>query len=411
MKNRPRKFGGVLFGDYYSGGTGWPAPAPTPTPVPDPEPTPTPTPTPIETYTITLMATNGSWNRSTITEIANGTELSFDITTLVLTIGNQTARFIPNEGYIYTSITYAEQYITKDGIVRAIASIAPTPTPTGSTITLLGTNGTWDTNSITAENGTEYSFNETTLTLTVGNQTAVFTPKNGSIYYGITHSSGILDGDISIVATANPVLYTVTLSSQNGSWNKLSFVDIPYGTNYSFDSYTKTLTVGNQTAVFTPDYEDEFDNYIYNDISSSSGSITSNTTITAYAIFNPNIEEITGSVFIDNNDSDEAEIYFSKTPDKVKIWFDILGYSNTNEIDSDEYSEIDPDEYIDGIEKIISKDERDGIYTPEYTGYWEYGELAIHINLTNDNLTLSVVNSVDGNDGKTVIEIWKMRAI
>ena len=121
--------------------------------------------------------------------------------------------------------------------------------------------------------------------------------------------------------------YTLTLIGENGYWSPNSISNIPSGSSYSFSSSTKQLTVAGNTATFYLYNNGDLDNYVYSSISSSSGTITGATTITAYATLNSNITVYTDVVDVDYGMQPEGEIELDFTPTKVRVYFDLLGFN------------------------------------------------------------------------------------
>ena len=97
----------------------------------------------------------------------------------------------------------------------------------------------------------------------------------------------VVHGTTEVWAKSTSTTYTLTLSkdvNSYGSWNKSSITGIASGTTVSYtiaSNGTATLTVGSQSAIFTPSYIDEFDNYFTDYLTNASGTVTSNKTVTA----------------------------------------------------------------------------------------------------------------------------------
>lgn len=224
--------------------------------------------------------------------------------------------------------------------------------------------------------------------------------------FGTTNLTYVKFGSTTVWTKSTGTTYTVTLSKDAnayGSWNKSSITGVASGTSisYSITSDGKaTLTVGTQTAVFTPTYIDEFNNYITDYLTNASGSVTSNKTVTAYTKLNPNITVYEEIIDVDRQFQTEQEFQLDNTPNKIRVFFDILGI-NSGGIED----EID-NNYID-----IEEGHSEYVFSNDYTGSWSYGMLNVEFGLLGDTLYITVNYGLPGGDGETVIETYEIRAI
>ena len=230
---------------------------------------------------------------------------------------------------------------------------------------------------------------------------------NGQYFkQGSNDPTNVKHGSNTVWTKQTSTTYTVTLSKATGaygSWNKSSITGIASGTtvSYSIGSNGKaTLTVGTQSAVFSPTYNDEFDNYFTDYLTNASGSVTANRTVTAYTKLNPNITVYEEIIDVDRQFQTEQEFQLDNTPNKIRVFFDILGI-NSGGIED----EID-NNYID-----IEEGHSEYVFSNDYTGGWSYGMLNVEFGLLGDTLYITVNYGLPGGDGETFIETYEIRAI
>ena len=208
-------------------------------------------------------------------------------------------------------------------------------------------------------NGTAYTVSSNTITVgTYGTITATATAQSAQYSYafvkwtdssGNTLSSGtISSADLSVKAVFSRTTrnYNVTIQSNNSSYGKIGnvasvVVSIPYGTTYTTSSNVLTLNNVNYTA--TPTAQSAEYNYSFTSWSSSSGTITGVTTITAtFSRTNRSYDLTYKYVDTEGNVIKTATVastayYTSKTLPtptvsgyKYKTWHDGDGVSGTN---------------------------------------------------------------------------------
>ena len=213
--------------------------------------------------------------------------------------------------------------------------------------------------------------------------------------FGENNLTSVKYGTTEVWTKSTGTTYTVTLSATGGTWNKSSITGIASGTSISFNASTKTLTVGTQTAKFTPYYTDEVEHYNYSSITNASGNITSNRTVTATAT--PAYQEWTGQVDIDGIFVSQDSISLGSYS-KVKIFYDVLAYGNESG-DIDFYDEeltfimnLNGDEYL----SLTNFDDLG------------YGELDMYAYANNGSVSFATSRAYQGQNGITVFECWRL---
>ena len=228
---------------------------------------------------------------------------------------------------------------------------------------------------------------------------------NGQYFnQGTNNPTYVKHGSTTVWTKQTSTTYTVTLSkalSANGSWNKSSITGVANGTtiSYSIASNGKaTLTVGTQTAIFTPTYTDEFDNYVTDYLNNASGSVTANRTVTAYTKFNPNIKEWTGVVDLDYIDYTSESIYVGNYS-KVKLYCYIYEFDPSTQ---EEYDGFDDEIVIDN-----------GYANPYYDDFEQdgYGVIGLDINASSPYVNIDVAVGSEGTKGVTVFEVYMIRGV
>lgn len=227
-------------------------------------------------------------------------------------------------------------------------------------------------------------------------------PDNYNSYYNFNsrHSSG----DISFDSLVN---YTVSLNGINGNWNKSS-ITVLENVTYSFDTLSNILTFSDgQTATFTPLYLDEFNNYVYSNISSSSGTVSGNITITASAVFNPAIQIWSGSLIVPEDPSLsplDLTLDYSFTKANIKAVFFSIDFNNVIYAESNEFETI----LNSSGQTIINCD------SWYYAGF---GYVSIIISDESAGSTYKIRFTPDststqaGNSGATLLEVIEVRYI
>ena len=222
--------------------------------------------------------------------------------------------------------------------------------------------------------------------------------------FGTNNLSYVKFGSTTVWTKSTSTTYTVTLSKSSGalgSWNKSSITGVASGASisYSIGSDGKaTLTVGSQTAIFTPTYNDEFDNYFVDYLNNASGSVTANRTVTAYTTLNPNIKEWTGVVDLDHIYNTSDSMYIGNYS-KVKLYCYIYGF---NPYTQEEYDGFDDEIVIDN-----------GYAGPYYDDFEQdgYGVIGISINAISPTVDPSVSIGSEGSNGVTIFEVYMIRGV
>ena len=237
---------------------------------------------------------------------------------------------------------------------------------------------------------------------------------NGQYFkQGTNNPTYVKHGSNTVWTKSTSTTYTLTLSrdvNSYGSWNKSSITGIASGTTVSYtiaSNGVATLTVGGQSAIFTPSYIDEFDNYFTDYLTNASGTVTSNKTVTAYTKLNPSIDVYEDVVDIDPVYSTEGQVDFDSSPSRIRIYFDILGFDTSQ---GDVTTSIDGN-YIDmyqwGNEYITTSDYT---YDDPYW-YYDFGRISVELGLQGSTLYATLNYNEMGSNGFTVVEIYEVRAI
>lgn len=217
--------------------------------------------------------------------------------------------------------------------------------------------------------------------------------------FGSNNLTYVKFGSNTVWTKQTTTTYTITLLGVNGSWSPSSVSGITSGSSYSFDASTKKLSVNNTVvATFYPTNNGELDNYVYSSISSSSGTITANKTITATAVLNPNINVWDLGLFISgDHTSDTASIgYFTKT----RIYYRFFTYDfNTQE----EY-----DVFEDSVD--MTNNDYFNDYCDEEEQYG-YGVLGVNISANTQDIDFNVAIATTGDNGITIFEAYEIRSI
>ena len=187
----------------------------------------------------------------------------------------------------YTIKTYMGSTLHDTTTVTVSGSTPPTPTTyTVSFSADPSAGGSVSTSSITVASGTTYSLSGTSLLFSDG-QSVSASPSTGYYQTGWSSTSGTITSNKSIRAYFALNQYTVTFGTSPSAGGS---VDLRSSTAYYGDTYSSsgnTLTIYNRgqaglTATATPASGYQFDHW-----SSSSGTITSDKTITAYFTSSP----------------------------------------------------------------------------------------------------------------------------
>lgn len=224
---------------------------------------------------------------------------------------------------------------------------------------------------------------------------------NGQYFkQGTNNPTYVKHGSTTVWTKQTSTTYTVTLSAVGGSWNKSSITGITSGTSISFNTSTLTLTVGSQTAKFTPTYVDEVEHYNYSSITNASGSITANRTVTATAI--EAYQEWTGQVDIDGFRISSDSTYIG-TYSKAKIVYDVLAFGFA----SGDIDYTSADDYPEGLSFILNSG---GTENPSITYFSDlgYGQLDMTVNGDSDTIYFGTMRAFQGSNGIHVFECWKI---
>ena len=239
------------------------------------------------TYSATISAgAGGSVTQSTVTGIASGT--SWSVSGRALTIGSTTITATPNGGYSFSSWTTPNG--ATSGTVSGNVSFTANFTSGGSTTTYYayisaGTGGSVSTTQVSnIASGTSWYYSGRYLY--IGGYTVTATPNSGyNFSYWNTpngSSSGTITRDSSFKAyfesTASSTLSVSFNVSGGGSLN-YSSITVQNGTTYALDPDNSLVFSGSSyyNVIATANSGYRFDGW-----SSSSGTVTTDMTITAY---------------------------------------------------------------------------------------------------------------------------------
>lgn len=213
--------------------------------------------------------------------------------------------------------------------------------------------------------------------------------------FGNNNLSYVKFGNNTVWTKSTSTTYTVTLNATGGTWNKSSITGIASGTNISFNTSTKTLTVGTQTAVFTPYYTDEVEHYNYSSITNASGTITANRTVTATAT--KAYSEWTGQVDIDGNFVSQDSLSLGSYS-KAKIFYDVLAFGNESG---------DIDFYDEELSFVINLNGSEYLSLTNFDDLG-YGSLDMDVYANSGYIDFSTRRAYQGSNGITVFECWKV---
>ena len=213
---------------------------------------------------------------------------------------------------------------------------------------------------------------------------------------GTNNPTYVKHGSNTVWTKSTSTTYTLTLQGTNGYWSPSSVSGIASGSSYSFNSSTKKMSVnGSVVSTFYPTYIDEVEHYNYSSISSSSGTITSNKTITATA--SPAYQEWTGIVDIDGFFSSQDSISLGSYS-KVKIFYDVLAYGNESG---------DIDFYDEELTFIMNLNGDEYLSLTNFSDLG-YGELSMYAYANSGEISFDVSRAYQGQNGITVFECWKV---
>ena len=218
------------------------------------------------------------------------------------------------------------------------------------------------------------------------------------VKFNESSASKVKFGNIDVWVKSVEPVYEITLSGVGGTWDKSSIQDIPSGTpiSYSVGTYdVVTLTVGSQTAKFTPSYTDDVEHYNFSSITNASGNIGEDRIVTATAT--QAYQEWEDSVYLDVVYRTSDRITLSNF-EKVKLFYTFIAYDvNTGE---EVYS------YDETL--IMLDNDTTNIYWNGFRGDG-YGDLGVNISTSGGYIDLVVdPSSLTGSNGVTLCEFYKI---
>ena len=213
-------------------------------------------------------STHGSVSRSKIsvpygsTIAVNGNKVTINGTTVTAT---------PATGYSFSSWT------NTTGTVTSVRTITANFTLNTYTVTIsAGSGGSVDTSTIASvPYGSAITVSNDTVT--INGTTVTATPNSGYFFVDWTNASGTVTSNRTITANFTADVFTVSFGVNNGNYgsvNRSSIINVPYGSAITVSDNSVTIAGTTVTATASA-------GYYFSNWSNTSGTVTSNRTITA----------------------------------------------------------------------------------------------------------------------------------
>ena len=244
----------------------------------------------VREYTVSISPNDSTWGRVDVNSVTVPYGTTYTTNGQVLTIGSTLVTATPEQSspiYTYSFDSWSPSSGTIVGETNIMALFDRDVTTYTVTIAVNEPSyGSVDTHTLTIEYGTSFSTDGTVLT--IGSDTVYATPTTATAQYTYaldnwSPSSGMITDDTTITANFIRTLnqYTVTFAVNEVGWGSVSTssITVDYGTTYIVNQ--NTVLIGMDDVVATPTTATAQYTYGFDNWSSSSGTITAPTTITA----------------------------------------------------------------------------------------------------------------------------------